>query len=151
MPAPAKLPDASPLRGTCVRPAMSVNKKRLRTYFSSSKTAHAITCPVTRPAEGEEEEAMSRTNDEWEAAIEAKIAEVVADSSLTNYASGITTADNGFALTIDHTLLKPDATPSQVDTLCDEAIRYGFKVLGRPSPPPSSTLFLFFLSVSAFF
>lgn len=77
---------------------------------------------------------MPRTNDEWEAAIEAKIAEVVADSSLTNYALGITIADNSFALTIDHTLLKPDATPSQVDTLCDEAIKYGFKVFGRPSP-----------------
>lgn len=76
---------------------------------------------------------MSRTNDEWEALIEAKTAEVVADSSLTNYAPGITTADNSFALTIDHTLLKPDATPSQVDTLCDEAIKYGFKVFGRPS------------------
>ncbi len=27
---------------------------------------------------------------------------------------------------IDHTLLKPDATPAQVDALCDEAIRYRF-------------------------
>ncbi|MGB8769349.1 MAG: deoxyribose-phosphate aldolase [Candidatus Korobacteraceae bacterium] len=27
---------------------------------------------------------------------------------------------------IDHTLLKPDATRSQVITLCDEAVRYGF-------------------------
>lgn len=101
---------------------------------------------------------MSRTNDEWEAAIEAKVAEVVADTSLTNYAPDTTTADNSFALTIDHTLLKPDATPSQVDTLCDEAIKYGFKVFGRPFPPPksavasSSTLFLFFFfSVFAFF
>lgn len=75
---------------------------------------------------------MSRTNDEWEAVIEAKVAEVVADTSLTNYASNITTADKSFALTVDHTLLKPDATPSQVDMLCDEAIKYGFKVFGRP-------------------
>jgi len=27
---------------------------------------------------------------------------------------------------IDHTLLKPDATSAQIDTLCDEAKRYGF-------------------------
>jgi deoxyribose-phosphate aldolase len=27
---------------------------------------------------------------------------------------------------IDHTLLKPEATPDQIDTLCDEAIEYGF-------------------------
>ncbi|MDO4568168.1 MAG: deoxyribose-phosphate aldolase [Clostridia bacterium] len=28
---------------------------------------------------------------------------------------------------IDHTLLKPDATPEQIAKLCDEARRYGFK------------------------
>ena len=27
---------------------------------------------------------------------------------------------------IDHTLLKPDATGDDVDTLCDEAAQYGF-------------------------
>jgi deoxyribose-phosphate aldolase len=30
------------------------------------------------------------------------------------------------AAVIDHTLLKPDATRHQVESLCDEAIRYGF-------------------------
>jgi deoxyribose-phosphate aldolase len=30
------------------------------------------------------------------------------------------------AAIIDHTLLKPDATRTQVENLCDEAIRYGF-------------------------
>ena len=29
---------------------------------------------------------------------------------------------------IDHTLLKPDATPAQITVLCDEAKKYGFKV-----------------------
>ena len=29
---------------------------------------------------------------------------------------------------IDHTLLKLDATERQVDELCEEAVRYGFKV-----------------------
>lgn len=27
---------------------------------------------------------------------------------------------------IDHTLLKPDATPAQIDELCDEAVQFGF-------------------------
>ncbi len=31
-----------------------------------------------------------------------------------------------FAHKIDHTLLKPEATPAQVDALCDEAIEHGF-------------------------
>lgn len=33
-----------------------------------------------------------------------------------------------FAQTIDHTLLKLEATAEQVDTLCEEAKRYHFKV-----------------------
>lgn len=73
---------------------------------------------------------MSRTQEEWEAAVETKVTEVDNTSS-TNYAPEITTADKTFALTIDHTLLKPDATPTQVDKLCDEAVKYGFKVFGR--------------------
>jgi deoxyribose-phosphate aldolase len=37
-------------------------------------------------------------------------------------------ADSRLATAIDHTLLKPDATPEQIDVLCEEAISYGFKV-----------------------
>ncbi len=33
-----------------------------------------------------------------------------------------------FAKLIDHTLLKLEATPTQIDTLCSEARSYGFKV-----------------------
>ena len=33
-----------------------------------------------------------------------------------------------FAQTIDHTLLKLEATAEQVDALCEEARRFGFKV-----------------------
>jgi hypothetical protein len=29
---------------------------------------------------------------------------------------------------IDHTLLKPDATPAQIKILCDEAVTHKFKV-----------------------
>lgn len=37
-----------------------------------------------------------------------------------------TTFDPALAALIDHTLLKPDATPAQIKTLCQEALDYGF-------------------------
>jgi len=36
---------------------------------------------------------------------------------------------------IDHTLLKPDATPAQITVLCEEAKKHGFKVSLRRGPP----------------
>lgn len=36
----------------------------------------------------------------------------------------VTIAD--MARAIEHTLLRPEATPQQIDVLCDEAKRYGF-------------------------
>lgn len=71
---------------------------------------------------------MDFTNEVWKALVEKKVTEVLADTSTTDYAPGITSADENFARTIDHTLLKPDATPSQINQLCDEAIKYGFRV-----------------------
>ncbi|TFK37478.1 hypothetical protein BDQ12DRAFT_685377 [Crucibulum laeve] len=70
-----------------------------------------------------------RTNQEWTPLIQKKISEVFADYSNVNAPlSSITSPeDPSFALTIDHTLLKPDATKAQVDALCDEALKYGFK------------------------
>ncbi|PFH48647.1 hypothetical protein AMATHDRAFT_149434 [Amanita thiersii Skay4041] len=38
-------------------------------------------------------------------------------------------ADPLFPQTIDHTLLKPDATPAQIDELCDQARKYDFKAM----------------------
>jgi deoxyribose-phosphate aldolase len=70
----------------------------------------------------------SRTDEEWASAIERKVAQVLADGSGTDYAPAITVPDKLFAQTIDHTLLKPDATPAQIDGLCEEARKYGFKV-----------------------
>jgi len=35
-------------------------------------------------------------------------------------------APENVAKYVDHTLLKPNATPQQIDTLCDEAIKYSF-------------------------
>lgn len=46
---------------------------------------------------------------------------------IKNNTSQITAAD--MAQYIDHTLLKPEATPAAFDKLCEEAIRYGFKAV----------------------
>lgn len=47
-----------------------------------------------------------------------------------------------FAKAIDHTLLKLDATKEQMDTLCEEARRFNFKVISITSLPfyPDSKL-----------
>jgi deoxyribose-phosphate aldolase len=39
---------------------------------------------------------------------------------------GVGQVPGDIAKLIDHTLLKPDATYAQIDTLCDEAVKYGF-------------------------
>jgi deoxyribose-phosphate aldolase len=74
---------------------------------------------------------MTLTTEEWTPRIQAKVAEVLADTSSTvplSDALSITSADAKFARAIDHTLLKQDSTPAQIDELCDQAIRYKFKV-----------------------
>ncbi|KAJ6590253.1 hypothetical protein B0H10DRAFT_2092929 [Mycena sp. CBHHK59/15] len=73
---------------------------------------------------------MSFTNDHWARLVQAKVAEILADTALDiplSDPSSITTPDAKFALTIDHTLLKPNATPAQIEELCDQAIQYKFK------------------------
>ena len=40
-------------------------------------------------------------------------------------------SDPRFRQSIDHTLLKPNVTLEQVDELCEEAVKYGFKVSSR--------------------
>ncbi|KAI3614229.1 deoxyribose-phosphate aldolase [Moniliophthora roreri] len=71
---------------------------------------------------------MSRSNEEWAVLIAQKASEVLADNSECDSSlTTITAPDDQFALAIDHTLLKPDSTPAQIDQLCDEAIKYKFK------------------------
>jgi deoxyribose-phosphate aldolase len=43
---------------------------------------------------------------------------------MTNSNSGISA--KGLAAMIDHTLLKPEATPEEVERLCNEAVEFGF-------------------------
>jgi deoxyribose-phosphate aldolase len=94
-----------------------------------------------------------RTNADWESFIQAKILEVLSfdssvDSQPTHLASVTNANDPRFPLAIDHTLLKQDATPAQIDVLCDEAIEYGFKVrtpshfLCTANAPPTNSCFL---------
>lgn len=65
------------------------------------------------------------TQDEWLNLIEQ--AEQGAPSTFTKYkAPGLRT--QGFAKSIDHTLLKLEATESQIDELCEEAKKHDFKV-----------------------
>lgn len=72
-----------------------------------------------------------------------RLAALVADatdnvpSAFPNYPITSPSAKD-LAAYIDHTLLKLDATPDQIDKLCDEAIASKFKVphpLQQPIPP----------------
>jgi len=68
---------------------------------------------------------------EWRQFIQNKIEELLAPSYHDQYskplADVVEPGDPRLPLAIDHTLLKPDATPAQIDRLCDEALEHGFK------------------------
>ncbi|KAJ7593913.1 hypothetical protein C8J56DRAFT_1001987 [Mycena floridula] len=72
-----------------------------------------------------------RSNKDWEVLISSQISRVLAETTSASLTAGpaanLTIANEDFTATIDHTLLKPDATPSQIDELCSEAIKYNFK------------------------
>ena len=68
------------------------------------------------------------TDSEWEAFIHEKSSEIEFDLGTGPLASIVFPSDDRFPLALDHTLLKQDATPSQIDALCTEAIKFGFKV-----------------------
>lgn len=75
---------------------------------------------------------MQRTNDSWAQAIHSKIAQVLDadnDNLLPPPLADLSSPDDSrFPNSIDHTLLTPDATSAQIDRLCEEAIRFKFKV-----------------------
>lgn len=73
--------------------------------------------------------AAERTNTQWAEWIVSQTNSIPSgvkdiDKSLLS----ITSPDTTFAATIDHTLLKPDATPGAIDELCAQAIKFRFKV-----------------------
>ncbi|PBK76773.1 deoxyribose-phosphate aldolase [Armillaria solidipes] len=69
---------------------------------------------------------MIRANEEWAALISTKVSDVQ-KAGKPKVTLHVTSPNAEFARTIDHTLLKPDATPAQIDALCDEAIKFKFK------------------------
>lgn len=68
------------------------------------------------------------TYSEWEAFIHEKALESESDLCAGPLSSIMSPLDDRFPLALDHTLLKQNATPSEIDILCDEAIKFGFKV-----------------------
>jgi len=65
------------------------------------------------------------TQDEWLRIIDKAqqdLSSVPPEYSVSQLTTG------AVAETIDHTLLKPEASHTQVDALCDEAKQFGFKV-----------------------
>jgi deoxyribose-phosphate aldolase len=75
---------------------------------------------------------MLRSNDSWALAISHKVAQVLDADPAAFPAPPLKDLDSPndarFPSTIDHTLLTPDATSAQIDRLCDEAIRFKFRV-----------------------
>jgi deoxyribose-phosphate aldolase len=71
---------------------------------------------------------MARTNEEWASLVKEKVSEVSRLPDFQRATSASTLSNDQLALMIDHTLLKPDATPAQIDELCDQALQYKFKV-----------------------
>lgn len=69
--------------------------------------------------------ATQYTQSEWQLIIDR--AERGSPSSFPEYKAA-TPGTPDFARCIDHTLLKLDAKEEQVDQLCEEAVRHGFKV-----------------------
>jgi len=91
------------------------------------------------PKDDSEIMATERTDADWESFIQSNISDSFSSSTTDlllaagpALASISSPTDPRFPLAIDHTLLKPDATPAQIDALCDEAIKYGFKVGNQP-------------------
>jgi deoxyribose-phosphate aldolase len=72
---------------------------------------------------------LNNSQDDWAAII--KNAYEKLPSSFPTYKSP-QPGSAEFAQLIDHTLLKLDATDSQIDKLCEEAKEYGFKVREYP-------------------
>lgn len=76
---------------------------------------------------GEVEKMTDRyTNEEWAQQIKQTQKKVVVDRERKYEVPKVGSKE--FAETVDHTLLKLDATTAQIDALCSEARTEGFKV-----------------------
>lgn len=68
------------------------------------------------------------SDSQWEALIAQTIQAVEPEPSTLKKHDYPALNSKDFARCMDHTLLKLDATPAQIDVLCNEAREYGFKV-----------------------
>ncbi|TRM61378.1 hypothetical protein BD626DRAFT_549275 [Schizophyllum amplum] len=59
--------------------------------------------------------------------IKLKLGRVISDNTKPLTALSLGAPEREVARAIDHTILAPDATPEQIDGVCDEAVRHGFK------------------------
>ena len=72
--------------------------------------------------------ASPKSNEEWKAWIASRSSEIPSTLPSDGFVTVNSAGDDAFAATIDHTLLKPEATPAMIDELCDQALKYRFKV-----------------------
>lgn len=79
---------------------------------------------------------LPQNDEEWTQLIEQVESEVNASNHSSSSVPFAEDNRRALARTIDHTLLKLDATEEQIDKLCQEARKYRFKV-APPFPTPS--------------
>ena len=77
------------------------------------------------------------SSDDWATFISAIVEDIPATEKAQHESRDVSLHENDAILAdlinfyIDHTQLKTDATPSQIDQLCEEAKEYSFKVSFR--------------------
>jgi deoxyribose-phosphate aldolase len=101
----------------------------------ASSEGAAIAPPAEKPANSANSSAEEitimtdrYTNEEWAQQIAETQRVVMEKLGTKRKYDAPTPGSRAFAETIDHTLLKLDATPTQIDALCSEARTEGFKV-----------------------
>ncbi|KAJ3548103.1 hypothetical protein NMY22_g1389 [Coprinellus aureogranulatus] len=82
-------------------------------------------------------ETNNRSDAQWKSFIDAQTEQILSSlpdtlTPSTQFSSITSSSDPLLPLSVDHTLLKPEATPEQIDNLCDEAINiYAKRVTER--------------------
>ncbi|KAK6353391.1 hypothetical protein TWF696_005357 [Orbilia brochopaga] len=115
--------------------------------MSESKPRLSPTATSFAPLGGATTEVRPRSNEELTPLVDAHIKLILSttDDDTTDFAPSfdLMKPSSDLAACIDHTLLKPDATPEQVFNLVQEAMTYGFKsccVNGSHIPYVTSTI-----------
>lgn len=70
---------------------------------------------------------MTTQNETWRVELEARAEAIVAEQAVSYVEpAAVDLARAELAAMIDHTILKPDATPAEVEAICREAVEHGF-------------------------